>query len=87
MNIIKILVILILIYFVYRLVRIFSSRRMVESRERTQAGARSGGEDLVQDPCCGVYVPKSQSYSRQIEGQTLYFCSRECCDNYLERKK
>lgn len=87
MNIVKIVVILILIYFIYRLVRVFGSRRMVESQERTQTGARTAGEDLVQDPYCGVYVPKSQSYMRQINGQTMHFCSRECCDNYLERKK
>jgi YHS domain-containing protein len=47
----------------------------------------SAGEDLVQDPFCRTYVPKSQAYVREIEGRQQFFCSRECCEKYLSDKK
>jgi len=39
-------------------------------------------EDLVQDPLCHTYVPVTQAYAKEINGKTLYFCSKECCDQY-----
>jgi YHS domain-containing protein len=86
MNIIKVLVILVLLYVGYKIVTMF--RR---EKTRTVKGYRvdevpSKGEDLVQDPFCRTYVPKSQAYLKEINGRQQYFCSSECCEKYLSGK-
>ncbi len=40
------------------------------------------GEDMVHDPQCGTYVPKSDAVSALIDGQRHHFCSTECRDLY-----
>jgi YHS domain-containing protein len=42
---------------------------------------RSGGE-LKKDPVCGTYVSPAASITRTVNGEVLYFCSRECSDKY-----
>jgi YHS domain-containing protein len=43
------------------------------------------GEEMVQDPECGTYVPRSDAVKAQAKGTTHYFCSATCRDKYLER--
>jgi YHS domain-containing protein len=42
---------------------------------------RAGGE-LVRDPNCGTYIPKSRAIAVARGGNTLYFCSTTCRDAY-----
>lgn len=37
------------------------------------------------DPICGMYVSEKNAIIRQINGQTIYFCSENCAREY-ERK-
>jgi len=37
---------------------------------------------LKKDPVCGTYVAAGTGITRQIQGQTVYFCSAECRDKY-----
>jgi len=48
---------------------------------RTGPVERAGGE-LVRDPQCGTYVPKTRAIALQRGGETLYFCSDKCRDDY-----
>lgn len=48
---------------------------------RTGPVERSGGE-LVRDPQCHTYVPKARAIAVQRGGETLYFCSAKCRDEY-----
>jgi hypothetical protein len=41
----------------------------------------SNGEDMVLDPQCQSYVPKSNAVAQSGR----YFCSRECAQLYLNR--
>ncbi len=87
MNIVKLLVILVLIYVAYRVVKMFrrvGADEVKPYRVDTEPPQR---EDLVQDPFCKTYVPKSQAYVQDIDGRPQYFCSRECCEKYLAEKK
>ncbi len=45
----------------------------------------SRGEEMVQDPECGAYVPRNDAIKTQAKDKTCYFCSTECRDKYLER--
>ncbi len=44
----------------------------------------SAGEEMVQDPVCGTYVPRSLAIKEQMEGKTLFFCSKKCRDAYRD---
>jgi uncharacterized protein len=45
---------------------------------------RSGGE-LVRDPHCGTYVPKSRAVVTGSGEAATYFCSTACRDAYGKR--
>lgn len=42
-----------------------------------------GGEEMVQDPQCQCYIPKSQSYPVSLNGRKIFFCSEDCYRKYL----
>lgn len=42
-----------------------------------------GGEEMVQDPVCGVYLPAHMALKRKVGGQELYFCSARCESGYF----
>lgn len=81
MLIMRLLQFLLLFWLFYALVKALSgsSRRRPAppSPEKTAAG-----EEMVQDPQCGTYVPRSLALEQVIEGKTCYFCSEKCRDAY-----
>ncbi len=87
MNMIKILALLVLLYVGYRVVTMLRRRKPQEVKGYRVDTSPPAGEDLVQDPFCKIYVPKSQAYQKQIDGRQQYFCGRECCEKYLSEKK
>lgn len=50
-------------------------------RIRRQAVIKSGGE-MVQDPVCRVYLPKTQAIRRAAGGEVHYFCSEACVQQF-----
>jgi uncharacterized protein len=82
--IIRTLVILLIVRLVLR--ALFS--RQLDAR-RQQAGPkrrteRAGGE-LIRDPQCGTYVPKSRAIAVGHGAHARYFCSTTCRDTYEHR--
>jgi YHS domain-containing protein len=63
-----------IVYFLVK--RAFSpgKRKVVEPEDR--------GEEMVQDPVCGCYIPKSQALSLPSQGGKIYFCGEECFQKY-----
>jgi len=43
--------------------------------------------DMVQDPNCGVYIPKKQAVIELVHGKESFFCSKKCADEYSLKKK
>ena len=41
------------------------------------------GDELVKDPVCQTYLPRSRALERTIHGATRYFCSETCLRRYL----
>jgi len=41
-------------------------------------------DTLVEDPVCHTLVPKHQAIRFRKGGETYYFCSDTCCDNFSE---
>ncbi len=77
----RILQFLLLFWLFYALVKALSgsSRRRPAQPPPEKTAA---GEEMVQDPQCGTYVPRSLALEAVIDGQTLYFCSEKCRDAY-----
>ena len=69
------------------LVRLFSSRRKPAARtvNPPPAPATRTGGTLYKDPVCGTYVSGDSAVTLTRNGETLYFCSRECWDQYHAR--
>jgi YHS domain-containing protein len=74
-----VILILILYYVLHYLIKDMVPRRKDPPRERD-------AEELVQDPCCQVYLPKESALKVRISGKETYFCSRECVKKFLRRQ-
>ncbi len=51
-------------------------------------GATRGGDravPLVRDPVCGTYVVKAKALTSHAGGETHYFCSEDCREQWLRR--
>jgi YHS domain-containing protein len=40
-------------------------------------------EELVQDPYCKTYIPRTSAFKKKVGGQVLYFCCESCLKSYL----
>jgi uncharacterized protein len=45
-----------------------------------------GGEDLMEDPVCGTYVPEGSALKVSVNGRAVYFCSRDCLEKFKTGK-
>ena len=44
------------------------------------------GDQMVQDPVCGVFVPRKTAIVRQVGGISNCFCSQECAAKFQEQR-
>ena len=42
-------------------------------------------DDMVKDPVCLTYLPKSLAIQKTINGKIVHFCSEECALKYVEQ--
>jgi YHS domain-containing protein len=63
---------------------IFQSVKTAATPQTTprQSPAVQVGGELKKDPVCGTYVSTSGAVTKNIDGQLVHFCSRECRDKY-----
>ena len=72
-----------LVYILYRLVRGF----FVQSGKISRGRADGVIDEMVQDPFCKTYIPRREATRKVIDGNELFFCSKECADRFEEDKK
>jgi len=72
---------LLLFLFLRSIVRSFLSNRRRAPGPPRQKPIQPGGE-LKKDPVCGTYVSVASSFTRNVNGEVVYFCSKECRDRY-----
>jgi YHS domain-containing protein len=55
--------------------------------DQRSSGSRSSRKSvaLVRDPVCGTYVVRANALTLDARGETLYFCSTRCRDEYARR--
>lgn len=77
--------ILIILFIVRLVVRMFiPARRRGGARERPAPVPERAGGALVRDPQCGTYIPQNKALSaRDTGGQTAFFCSDRCRDDWM----
>lgn len=89
-GILRLILIGLCAWFIYRFVRNWMLNAGSGQRPRQQTQARQGTtefiEELVQDPQCQTYLPKSDALRARIAGEEFYFCSEKCRDDYLNRR-
>ena len=55
------------------------------SGSRRKRQEQLGGE-MVQDPVCETYIVRSSAVLKEVNGDTVYFCSQGCAQVYDKRK-
>lgn len=84
----RLLLILVLAFLLYRLVRFLL--RLPGGTVRPSipraGGAPPKSEDMVKDPCCGVYIPVSEAKCLVAGGKRVYFCSNECMEEFRKSR-
>ena len=72
----------ILAYFVFRFVQ---KVRLSGGRNSKNAGL-GPVDEMVQDPNCLTYIPKGSAIRKSVEGETHFFCSQKCIDEFRRKK-
>lgn len=81
--IIRLLIAFLAIYLLYRIAR---GLFLKGGASRQSISRKREGEDMVEDPCCHVYVPISEAYSATVDGTVRHFCSRECYEKFINEQ-
>ena len=83
---IKLLLLALLFFLGYSFFQaLFPSRPKGEKGEKYQSNRSQSGEQMVQDPQCGTYLPLSEALSANIQGHRHYFCSRKCRSQFKKK--
>ncbi len=61
---------------------VFSPQQPVDEENREEAI----GDEMVKDPVCQTFIPKSLAIKKNYNGKTIYFCSEECALNFSEQE-
>ena len=71
-----------LFYLIYRILKDWGGKSRVPA-ERREGEAR----ELVRDPQTGVFFPRDEGLAHRIDGEVLYFQSRETRDAYVRERR
>jgi YHS domain-containing protein len=82
---VRLLVILFLLFVLYLVVKVLIGFAFLSS-QRQKRREQLGGE-MVRDPVCETYVPRSRAIEKKMNGQTVYFCSQPCMDAFFEKRR
>lgn len=86
MGPLRILILAVLFYLGYRLIKANFIKSDDEKKDDQQdEEVRKGGaitDVLIEDPVCHKLVPKQQAYTLEAEDGAHYFCSKECGDKF-----
>jgi hypothetical protein len=84
---VKILIILAIIYFVYRHFKNKMLGDMSMGGGQHTKGPTSADDVMVQDPECGVYFPLREGVPGMINGDSVNFCSTACRDAHMKKHR
>lgn len=76
-GVLRFILFVLIAYFVFLALRIFSGSRRMKPSSRPQTAPKSGGV-MVKDEVCGTYIPRDEAVTEVREGVERYFCSEDC---------
>ena len=79
---IRLIIYFAIIYFAINLIKALISPK-INGKSRNN----NSGEDMVEDPNCRTFIPKSSALEKKSGGEKLYFCSKECWQQYKDKVK
>ncbi len=82
---IRLLQLALLFYIGFTLFKMLVRKLSGKSGGPPQARTRDG-EEMVRDPQCGTFVPRSNALNATVRGERHYFCSAACRDAFLNGK-
>ena len=56
-------------------------------REIKPDGRDTAIKEMVQDPVCGVFITAQEAITTVDKGKTVYFCSTQCRDKYVNGQR
>ena len=87
----RLLLLAVLFYVVWRLLRRQLRDRieqeLLRQQRQEQEKMETAQDLLVEDPVCGILLPKQQAVRLRQDGRTYYFCSESCCDAFISGKE
>lgn len=76
----------VLLVIVYFMVRSVLRGLLGKDKEVARSVGSSGSpSEMVQDPVCGMFVPKEGSFFLQQGDRTYFFCSETCRASYQKK--
>lgn len=85
MSPVRLVILAILFYIVYRLL-IGIGRKKTDKTQVDETLSSRVSDVLVEDPVCHTLLPKGQAVRLQHENQFYYFCSEACCSQFIREK-
>ena len=82
---IRLLILVLLGFLVYTVIHALQNS-IGRSNQTPPPASTPNGEDMVKDPQCGTYVPRSDALEATIRGERHYFCSKECRDAFRRKQ-
>ena len=83
----KVLIILAIIYFVYRHFKGKMLESMGSANDSCSRAQGSADDVMVQDPECEIYFPLRDGVPGMVNGKSINFCSTECRDAYMKKHR
>lgn len=57
-----------------------------KQNNKNEAADDEPGNEMVHDPVCHTYIPKSLAVQKTIHGERVYFCGHECAAKFVEQQ-
>lgn len=62
---------------------IFLARILFPSATRKEGTSET--KEMVRDPNCETYVPKTEALQKSFRGKDYFFCSKKCAEEYSRK--
>jgi len=85
---IKILLLILLCFVGYSMLQgLINPKPKTKKRGWMSRNRSLEGEQMVEDPQCGTFIPIGESVSATVKGQQHYFCSKKCLKEFKKANK
>jgi YHS domain-containing protein len=81
----RLVILLILLVVVYFMVRGALRGLLAKSKDRARAELSGQSAEMVQDPVCGMFVPKEGALFIRNADRTYFFCGDSCRNTYEKK--